>query len=94
MIADGLFERVLPLQGYDLCVEPSSEPPDQYETRFVDGDGDGRTDVLVRVMSKKCPLGYTQLVSAPQTITDTGVSYDDHRAFLAFRAKTLDDVVR
>jgi hypothetical protein len=71
-VVDGAYARIFPLSSMSLV---RGEVPDaRYEARFADVDGDGRTDVVLRMSgraSEGTPIAFTQVFAAPPPSTQS-----------------------
>lgn len=101
VIHDGPFEALLPLDefGSSSFANPDGDKPvETYDVRFLDADGDGRTDVLVRRTSAAYgdaqPIVMTQLYFVPKSLRSSTrlqvVASVDAQMELML-GKTLDD---
>ena len=96
VIADGDYTRVFPLSPF--AIVSASITNARYDARFADLDGDGRTDVVVRVTgtsADESPLVFTQAYLAPPASVQATEMILDHASDLAgMDAKTVDAAVQ
>ncbi|MEI7893835.1 MAG: hypothetical protein WCI05_12140 [Myxococcales bacterium] len=89
VVQEGAYQRVFPLSSMSMVAQTVPDP--RFEARFADIDGDGRTDVVLRVLGA---TSFTQvLLAPPATVQARELRSDGPTALAVFGASGVDAAV-